>query len=121
MTLRVANIGVDCVDVWKVANFWSAALGRKLDEGSSEVFASIGGGDGLRGEPAWFFHKVPEPKSAKNRMHADLIDSDPEMVATLVALGATVVKEHDLGFHSWTVMEDPEGNVFCVAAKVYTG
>jgi hypothetical protein len=121
MTLRVANIGVDCVDVWKVANFWAAALGRPVDEGSSEVFASIGGGDALRNEPAWFFHKVPEPKTAKNRMHADLIDPDPELVATLVALGATVVKEHDLGFHSWTVMEDPEGNVFCVAAKVYGG
>ena len=44
MTLRVANVGVDCVDVWKVANFWAAALGRPVDEGSSEVFASIGAG-----------------------------------------------------------------------------
>jgi hypothetical protein len=121
MTLRVANIGVDCVDVLKVANFWAAALGRSVDEGCSDVFTSIGGGDALRSEPAWFFHKVPEPKTAKNRMHADLIDPDPELVAKLVALGATVVQEHDLGFHSWTVMEDPEGNVFCVAAKVYTG
>jgi hypothetical protein len=121
MTLRVANIGVDCVDVWSVANFWAAALGRSVDEGSSDVFASIGGGDALRVEPAWFFHKVLEPKSAKNRMHADLIDPDPALVDKLVALGATMVKEHDLGFHSWTVMEDPEGNVFCVAAKVYSG
>jgi hypothetical protein len=121
MTLRVANIGVDCVDVWKVANFWAAALGQRVDEGSSDVFASIGGGDARRREPAWFFHKVPEHKTAKNRMHADLIDPDPDLVAKLVALGATLVTEHDLGFHSWTVMEDPEGNVFCVAAKVYSG
>jgi hypothetical protein len=121
MTLRLANIGVDCADVWKVANFWAAALGRPVDEGSSDVFASIGGGDPQRGEPAWFFHKVPEPKTAKNRTHVDLIDPDPDLVAKLVALGATLVKEHDLGFHSWTVMEDPEGNVFCVAAKVYSG
>jgi hypothetical protein len=54
-------------------------------------------------------------------MHTDLIDPDPDLVATLVDLGATVVKEHDLGFHNWTVMEDPEGNVFCVAAKVFGG
>jgi hypothetical protein len=121
MTLKVANIGIDCVDVWKVAKFWAAALGRPVDEGSSDVFASIGSSDAQRGEPAWFFHKVPEPKTAKSRMHGDLIDSDPELVASLVALGATVVEEHDLGFHSWTVMEDPEGNVFCVAAKVFTG
>jgi hypothetical protein len=32
-----------------------------------------------------------------------------------------MLEEHGLGFHRWTVMEDPEGNVFCVAAKVYTG
>jgi hypothetical protein len=121
MALKVANIGVDCTDVWKVANFWAAALGRPVDEGSSDVFASIGGGDALRSQPAWFFHKVPEPKLAKNRMHADLIDPDPELVSRLVALGAVIVREHDLGFHRWTVMEDPEGNVFCVAAKVYTG
>jgi hypothetical protein len=121
MSLRVANISVDCLDVWKVANFWAAALGRPVDEGSSDVFASIGGGDARRSEPAWFFHKVPEPKSAKNRMHADLVDPDPELVARLVALGATTVREHDLGFHRWTVMEDPEGNVFCVATKVFTG
>lgn len=104
-----------------MANFWSAALGRSVDEGSSDVFASSGGGDALRSEPAWFFQKVPEPKIAKNRVHADLIDPDPELVAKLVALRATMLEEHDLGFHRWTVMEDPEGNVFCVAAKVYTG
>jgi hypothetical protein len=121
MTLRVANIGVDCVDVWKVANFWAAALGRAIDEGSSDGFASIGAGDACRSEPAWFFHNVLVPKSAKNRMHTDLIDPDPELVTKLVALGASVIQEHDLGFHRWTVMEDPEGNVFCVAATVYTG
>jgi hypothetical protein len=54
-------------------------------------------------------------------VHADLIDPDPELVAKLVALRATMLEEHGLGFHRWTVMEDPEGNVFCVAAKVYTG
>lgn len=119
--LTVANIGLDCADVSKVATFWSAALGRPVDVGSSEGFASIGGGDAARGEPAWFFHKVPEPAVAKNRVHVDLISPELDAVETLLGLGATVVQHHDLGFHSWTVMEDPEGHVFCVAAKVYTG
>jgi len=123
MELRLANISFDCHDVVKVASFWSAVLGRPLDEGSSQLFASIGGADGARAEPAWYFNKVPEPKQAKNRVHADLMSSDPSTVDELVALGATVVGEHVLqgAGHSWTVMRDPEGNEFCVAAKSFTG
>src|SRR5215469_15457845 len=74
MPARVGNISFDCDDVLKMAAFWSAALGRPLDAGSSEVFASIGGTDPARQEPAWYFNKVPEPKRAKNRVHIDLVN-----------------------------------------------
>jgi Glyoxalase-like domain len=123
MALRLGNITLDCEDVLKVADFWSAALARPLDEGSSEFFASIGGGDADRVEPAWYFAKVPEPKSAKNRVHPDLTSSDPSVIEDLVALGASVEGEHEMpgGAHRWTVMHDPEGNEFCVAAKSFSG
>src|SRR5579863_10077513 len=62
MTARLGNIAFDCDDVLKLAAFWSAVLGRPLDEGSSEWFASIGGTDAGRQEPAWYFNKVPEGK-----------------------------------------------------------
>jgi len=41
----------------------------------------------------------------------------------MVALGATFVGEHEIpGWeHRWTVMQDPEGNEFCVGAKSFTG
>lgn len=44
-------------------------------------------------------------------------------VDELVRLGATVVGEHQVrgSGHHWTLMEDPEGNVFCIAAKSFTG
>jgi predicted enzyme related to lactoylglutathione lyase len=120
---QLANITFDCDDVMKVAGFWSAALGRQLDRTSSELFASIGKSDGDRAEPAWYFTKVPEPKQAKNRVHVDLTTPDPAAVDELVALGATVVGDHEVpgGSHRWTVMQDPEGNEFCVAAKSFTG
>jgi hypothetical protein len=121
VALYLVNVGLDCEDVWRVANFWSAALERPIDEGSSDVFASIGGADEQRTQPAWFFHQVPEPQTTKNRVHVDLVDPSEERVARLVDLGARVIQDHDIGFHSWTVMEDPEGHVFCVAAKVYAG
>jgi hypothetical protein len=124
MNLRVSNITFDCDDVMRVATFWSTALGRPLDTRSNEFFASIGGKDGERTQPAWYFAKVPEAKQVKNRMHLDLITPDyPEAIDELVALGATQVDMHEVpgGSHGWTIMRDPEGNEFCVAAKAFTG
>ena len=121
MAVRIGNITVDCDDVLKVARFWADALGRQLDPKSSPGFASIGGADPERVQPAWYFEKVPEPKTAKNRIHLDLVDPDPSAVDRLVGLGATVVAVHSMGRHRWTVLQDPEGNEFCVAAESYAG
>jgi predicted enzyme related to lactoylglutathione lyase len=121
MAARVGNITFDCDDVLKLAAFWSAAVGRPIDSGGSEYFASIGGADGARREPAWYFNKVREHKQAKNRVHVDLVNPDPEAVDELVSLGGTVVGEHQIRGHGWTVMQDPEGNEFCIASKSFTG
>jgi Glyoxalase-like domain len=122
MAFRIGNITFDCDDVLKVAAFWSAVLDRPLDKGSGEFFASIGGADGARREPAWYFEKVPEPKRAKNRVHVDLVNPEPAAVDELVRLGATVIGKHSLGeSHPWTVLQDPEGNEFCIAGKSFTG
>jgi hypothetical protein len=123
MAARIGNIAFDCDDVLKVAAFWSAVLGRPLDKGSGELWASIGGADPARQEPAWYFTKVPEPKRAKNRVHLDLVNPDPSAVDELVRLGATVVGDHEVpgANHRWTVLRDPEGNEFCIAAKSFTG
>ena len=67
-------------------------------------------------ETTWLFAKVPEPKTAKNRMHLDVATTDVEAeVARLLELGATRVRDVDEWGYVWTVMQDPEGNEFCVA------
>jgi predicted enzyme related to lactoylglutathione lyase len=121
MAARTGNIAFDCDDALRLATFWSAVLGRPLDQGSSEFFASIGGADGERQEPAWYFNKVPEGKQAKNRVHIDLVDPDQDAVDKIVQLGAKVIGKHLIRGHSWTVMQDPEGNEFCIAVKSFTG
>lgn len=121
MAARTGNVAIDCDGVLRLATFWSAVLGRPLDQGSSESFASIGGADGERREPAWYFNKVPEPKQAKNRVHIDLVDPDQDAVDKIVQLGATVIGKHQIRGHRWTVMQDPEGNEFCIAVKSFTG
>lgn len=73
------------------------------------------------------FQKVPEPKTAKNRVHIDVpcgVDRHlPKLerlagieakVAELVAAGGTEIGSRSEWGAVWTVMEDPEGNEFCV-------
>ena len=111
MALTIRHITVDCGIPLDVATFWAAALDVPL-EGGDDEYAAIGG---KNGGPGWLFFQVPEGKTAKNRMHVDLESADREAdVARLLGLGASVVAEHDQWKTRWTVLQDPEGNEFCV-------
>jgi hypothetical protein len=116
MTLSLAHLTFDCGNAIELSEFWSQAIGRPVDAGPEPFFASIGF-PSADGKPAWLFIQVPEGKAAKNRMHLDLTASEGRdaEVARLVALGATEVDQHDEYGHAWTVMNDPEGNEFCVS------
>jgi len=62
-------------------------------------------------QPRLYFQKVPEPRSAKNRVHLDLRADDVEAeAARLVELGATELHRN----HTWITLRDPQGNEFCV-------
>jgi hypothetical protein len=112
--LTLGNVTLDCADPVKVASFWSAALGRPIDDGASDGFVSIGREDD--GQVGWFFIKVPEGKAVKNRVHFDLHARDREAaVAQLVDLGAERKEDFDESGARWTVMLDVERNEFCVA------
>lgn len=116
MSLDLANVTFDCDDVLRVSGFWSAALDRPLDPDPNEFFASIGITDAQ--SPNWFFAKVPESKTVKNRVHVDLAADDRKAeLARLVDLGATRGRDYDEWGHSWTVMADPEGNEFCLVLE----
>lgn len=123
MSARIGNITFDCIDALVLGTFWSHVLELPLDQGGSSGYCSIGRADANRSKPAWFFERVPEPKTSKNRVHLDLVDSDPDAVQRLVMLGASIVEEHAVegGGQHWTVMLDPEGNEFCVSSTSYVG
>ena len=64
------------------------------------------------------FQRVPEPKTAKNRVHLDLHpgpDHREAEVERLTGLGASVLRRVSEPAGAWVVMTDPEGNEFCVA------
>lgn len=79
--------------------------------------------------PRIYFQQVPEPKSVKNRVHLDLNVSGGSSVPLderrrrvdaeadrLVAAGASVFRPGEVNETGeyWVVMQDVEGNEFCV-------
>ena len=117
MTSRISSVTVDCDNVPAVAGFWSNVIGRPLNDpppGAAAFFSSLPPGDD--GSPMMMFIKVPEGKTAKNRVHLDLATDDRAAeVARLVGLGATHLYDRDEFGVSWATLTDPEGNEFCVA------
>ncbi|MFB6726086.1 VOC family protein [Kribbella sp. NPDC056345] len=120
------TLGGDAADPQRLARFWAAALGYVIEPGfDSPDVAGLVDPDGVG--PAICFLRVPEPKTAKNRLHLDIRVAGPgdrdaasaarmrTKAAELVALGATQVREDIYGDQlGHIVMLDPEGNEFCV-------
>ena len=140
MSPRV-QIAFDAADPHALVRFWAAALHYDVEDHTEIVTHLLGAGqlredevladgdrrafrdvatcvdpDGVR--PRVFVARVPEPKSAKNRVHLDLQvgpDAAAGEVERLVGLGASVAwTTSDRGPVN-TTLRDPEGNEFCVS------
>ncbi|GAB1818921.1 VOC family protein [Herbidospora sp. RD11066] len=119
MTLRLVQVNFKARDEVALGRFWAEALGWGID---SE-------GPGVTNlEPIGFtwpdpsavcidLVRVPDPEQVDYRVHLDLATTSEthqkELVARLIELGATPA-DIGQGDVPWTVLADPEGNVFCV-------
>lgn len=109
--LHIEHITFDCHDPRRLAEFWSEATGCPIEDDWGEFIRLAPGQGGIR----FAFQSVPENKTAKNRIHLDIHSEDmAETVRDLVARGASVLAENTSANTTWTVMQDPEGNEFCV-------
>src|ERR1700722_4677527 len=110
------EVTIDCRDTHRVAAFW----GMLLDETPRDVgrpdWYRIG--PVVEGGPAITFQPVPEPKTAKTRMHIDLrVGNLRTAIAEVEKLGAAGPSEvHYFDEGTVAVMGDPEGNEFCLVA-----
>jgi predicted enzyme related to lactoylglutathione lyase len=117
MHASILNITFDCADARAQALFWAAVTGwaaqeRDATPGHAE-YAVVPPGESA---PRLYFTTVPDPKTAKNRVHLDLVppgDDSRAELRRLLGLGATVAGEQPPGV-SWLVLADPEGNEFCL-------
>jgi hypothetical protein len=117
MSVSLFSVSLDCADAGKLADFWSQVLDRSVDEGGSVDFAAIGLDGGGSSGPVWMFHRVPEAKQAKNRVHLDFIAvAWQEEVQRVLGLGASHLGDVDEGGYRWATLADPEGNEFDIVA-----
>ena len=109
--VRIGSIVMDVKDFPRMMAFWQEALGyrqgRPPDPEDPFVILKDPTGKGPN-------VSIDGMEPYRNRLHLDLYTEDPEgEVERLLRLGAAVfrIREPDEDF---TVLEDPEGNLFCV-------
>lgn len=113
--------GSDPLDAW---DEFLERVGVPADQRNNASAIEDPAGQG----PRVFFQRVPESKTAKNRVHLDVraapgLQGEARMAALeaecerLVSLGACRIQRLEpdppMGF-GHIVMQDPEGNVFCL-------
>jgi len=134
------QITFDAHDPAALAQFWALALGYVIQppppgfddwesflesvgipEADRDSKSAVVDPDGVG--PRLFFQRVPEGKTAKNRVHLDVnvgVGADDRKaavrahLATLEAAGATFLREVDESLGWCLVVQDPEGNEFCL-------
>ncbi|MGI5157898.1 VOC family protein [Microbispora sp. CA-102843] len=79
MSIRLGGVVIDANDLDGLAGFWSRLLERGITRREDD-WISLG--------PDLALQRVPEPKTAKNRIHLDLVTDDfAGAVARAAALG----------------------------------
>lgn len=114
--MYVGSVVVDCNDLPAMLAFWRQALGYVLRDPPDEDFAVLR--DPRGGHVNVSLQVVPECRAGKNRLHLDLYTENPgEEVRRLLALGATRHPREPKPGEDFVLLQDPEGNVFCVVDK----
>jgi hypothetical protein len=138
------QVTFDCADPDRVATFWAAALGyeKQAPPPGYESWPAFLAAQGIPEDqwdaasavvdpagvgPRLFFQRVPEPKATKNRVHLDLnVGGGPGVpleerrrrvdaeVGRLIEAGAAKLRSFDQHHEYWVVMQDPEGDEFCL-------
>jgi predicted enzyme related to lactoylglutathione lyase len=114
---RFSFVTIDCTDPARLATFWSALLEAEVDSTYDDGrFVFLKGNGPL---PTLCFHRVPEPKTVKNRLHLDLEVDDLEAATARVEElgGSWAGAEHTLDTVMWRTVVDPEGNEFDITVE----
>jgi hypothetical protein len=96
------DLCIDVTDQHRMAPFWATALGLSAEELDNGAYRLR---DDVSAHTVWL-NPVPEPRTAKQRVHLDLLVAE---VAELQDIGAGLITE----LPGWTVLTDTEGGELC--------
>lgn len=118
MACRIGELVLGCRDPEALAQFWCEVLDFVVLDSEAGAYVEIGPREGWGGpQPTLFLSRRDEPEPGKTRLHIDVNATDRDQAAELerlLALGARPADIGQTGEESWHVLEDPEGNVFCL-------
>lgn len=116
MTISLGAFNLEAQDPGALAAFWASVTGATPAPGGESVYLPAADPDGF----AMFFQPLTAPRPTHQAAHLDLTvpwGSRASEVARVVALGAIhrwdVLEEQP--HVQWSTLEDPEGNLFCIA------
>jgi catechol 2,3-dioxygenase-like lactoylglutathione lyase family enzyme len=120
MACRITGLVLNCREPERLAAFWAEVLGWEV-LGREGDDVEIGPPAGAYGpQPTIVFGAVPDPTPGRLRLHVDVNPTDRDQAAELerlLALGARPADVGQAGDEPWHVLQDPEGNEFCLLRR----
>ncbi|HEY3464120.1 MAG TPA: VOC family protein [Amycolatopsis sp.] len=118
MACRITELVLECRDPDRLAEFWGPVLGYEVIGPEPDGLALGPPGAKLgEGPPTLVLARSDNPRRGKLPLHLDVspegCDQEAEL-ARLLALGARPADVGQDGTESWVVLQDPEGNEFCL-------
>jgi hypothetical protein len=111
--MNIGSVVIDCNDFGRMLAFWQAALRYAPRDTVEDDWVVLRDPEGRHVNVS--LQVVPEKRIGKNRLHFDLYTDEQEQeVRRLLELGATRHARTPEPGEDFIVLEDPEGNLFCV-------
>jgi catechol 2,3-dioxygenase-like lactoylglutathione lyase family enzyme len=112
--MTIGSIVIRCYEFGRMLAFWKEALHYVHKEPVEGGWVILHDPDGIG--PNVSLDKIPERRSGKrSRLHLDLYATDQQgEVERLVKIGATRYPWRYKPGDDFVVLEDPDGNLFCV-------
>lgn len=113
--LRIGSVVIDCLNFDEMLEFWKKALHYTPREPVEHDFVVLRDPSGRNTSVSLNRVQSSEKPSGRNRLHFDLYTDDQKReVNRLLKLGASRHPQIYDPEDDFIVLEDPDGNLFCV-------
>ena len=113
--LRIGSVVIDCINFDEMLAFWQEVLHYKPREPANDGWVVLRDPAGRNTNASLNQVSVSEKLMGRNWLHFDLYTTDQEgEIERLLKIGATRHPQTYEPGEDFVVLEDPDGNLFCV-------